>query len=218
MKTLEQRIEKLKKQAEKEGMKCEVVLSNPTFSAINTKDEWDFIELTEDGANFKKGQIFKVLDSHFSQFLGYGTSYKIIQTKEHGIWVNHLMIKPSTEQAYVNQLKAKAFELFGEIKIGEKFNSPSVDGNYLLSKSGNEEWDYIKKDDQLFYYDLELYRQGKWAKRVKERVKVDHVGVDYSTWSGNVFFGFSFKGSEEIDKSKVGKFLAEKLEEYLNKE
>src|SRR3989304_2720888 len=58
-KTLLEKIEKLKKKAEKEGMKCEVVLSKkdwikeaidqmkqnqnwvePTFSATNTEDEW----------------------------------------------------------------------------------------------------------------------------------------------------------------------------------
>lgn len=38
-KTLFEKIEKLKKHAEREGLKCEVVLSNPTFTATNNDDE-----------------------------------------------------------------------------------------------------------------------------------------------------------------------------------
>jgi hypothetical protein len=204
-------------------------LSNPTFSAINTKDEWDFIELTEDGANFKKGQIFKVLDSHFSQFLGYGTSYKIIQTKEHGIWVNHLMIKPSTEQSYVEQLKKEAFDRFGEIKEGDRFDRSSMNFDIPqgIDKIYGEinSYQYNKEKDMLFVGDLCLYKQGKWATRVKERVEGSYVKYhilwpnDDGATLGYSFSGFADKhGSLPIEKlDDAGKFLASQLEAYLNR-
>lgn len=128
-------------------------------------------------------------------------------------------VDPSTEQAYVEQLKKEAFERFGEIKEGDGF-----DGLANITQSAglyaNEEWDYIKKDDQLFFYNVLLYQQGKWVKRVPERVE---ASLSNWSWTGNSQSGFRFKfefsiknGGENIDVKDVGTILENYLDKYLN--
>lgn len=76
--------------------------------------------------------------------------------------------KPSTEQAYIDYLKAKSFKLYWEIKEGDRFDCSimgySKDTSILLSS--NPEWDYRKISDELNFEGFAIYKAGKWAKKL----------------------------------------------------
>lgn len=237
-KSLSEKIERLKKQAEKEGMKCEVVVLTedpnqnwvePTFKATNTKDEWEGVEFAEcinpNLYGFKKGMIYKFIEGK--------------SIDEHSCFINDLGIegsakgnpsgprncfKPSTESAYVEQLKAKAKELYGEIKDGDRFDRSDLgraDRSGIGVISGwfsTKGFQYYKDEDYLSFNGTLIYRKGKWAKRVKERVIIDPK--DILTQSSPMEYGTEFRFAvsnrhlEDLEGFK--KFLASKLEEYLN--
>ena len=129
------------------------------------------------------------------------------------------LFKPSTEQAYVNQLIAKAKELFGEIKPYDKFieltgNIDSWNGSLLI-----DEFDYIKRSDTLFFRNIVLYHKGKWAKRVPKRIKVKYEGGSFLEQS--FYFLYENGGIQKlqlIGYASAGEFLAKQLEKYLNGE
>lgn len=132
--------------------------------------------------------------------------------------------KPSTEQAYVTQLKKEALERFGEIKGADRFIEP--DGKFwelsnVFKDSGNPQWDYLKIDDTLCYYSLVIYSKGKWAERVNERVKVYIESYEAESkkpnpeWNPNATFRFISRQEIKLD-GNVGQFLAKQLEKYLN--
>ena len=120
-KTIHERIEKLKKQAEKEGMKLVIEFgqevnqnwSEPTFTATNPKDEWEGVEFAEcvlKSLSYTVGLIYPIkhktitcIETKMDDFNNENSQDK-------------MFFKPSTESAYVEQLKAEAFELFREIK------------------------------------------------------------------------------------------------------
>lgn len=205
--------DRLKAVCEKEGFELlnESANDNDKFFVVKkAKDIWEgveFVELTRDTNGFESGSIFKVLDSVI--LIGRGLFFKVTGMTQDGIYFDNVILKPSTESAYIEQLKAEAFKRFEEIKEGDRFESPNIKINSLLGKRSNKEWDYIKKDDQFFYYDLEVYYKGKWATRVPERVKVEPN-----------FDSVTKAIQEVIIKNEVDilKFLASKLEEYLNKD
>lgn len=206
--------ERLKAVCEKEGFWVDDNHSLALFH-IMVKDPWDGVEFATDGI-----MVYKVYEIS-NNWVYYGSN--IDGKKERA---GKSFMKPSTESAYVEQLKKEAFERVGEIKVGDKFNSPQAGINHLLGKSGNKEWDYIKKDDQFFYYDVELYCQGKWATRVKERVEVknkgfnqiDFVKKDLSYVGVAVSIKMDIIGEfKSFSNDKAGDFLASQLEEYLNR-
>jgi len=128
---------------------------------------------------------------------------------------------PSTEEAYVNQLKAKAFGLYGDIQDQDKFFEPHGNTDTYREKGNksNPEWDYIKHDDELFFYSILLYKGGKWAKKLPKRIEVNFDGGSVSDQS--FFFIYGGPAKEKlisIGYNKTGKFLAKKLEKLLNDE
>jgi hypothetical protein len=198
-KTIHERIEKLKKQAESEGMKCEVVLSD-TFTATNSKDKWEGVEFAQ-----------KNLTDEIRPIIGMDTSWIFTS---HGIGMRICESNPSTEQAYIEQLKAKSFELFGEINEGETFID--VEKNHPLKIehifSG---FVYSKKIDAFCIGGVLIYKQGQWAKRIKDKITVYDADLDRGLKNN---FSFRVHSTEKVTKSKneIIEFLSSKLEEYLN--
>src|SRR3990167_9452380 len=123
-----EQFEKLKKLLEDNNFElvAENSADNDTFFIVKErKDEWEEVEFAEYIDDY----------SAFGDFI-VGRIYKRVKGKSIEDWealfdekyerngwsgLNKQKFKPSTEQAYVDQLKAKAVELYGEIKEGDKF-------------------------------------------------------------------------------------------------
>jgi hypothetical protein len=226
-KTIHERIEKLKKRAEKEGMKLVVEFgqevnqnwSEPTFTATNPKDEWEGVEFAE--------CVLKSLS--YTVGLIYPIKHKTITCIETKIddfnnenSQDKMFFKPSTKSAYVEQLKAKAFELFGEIKEGDSFDQTPLKshwGSNVKIKSSEKYlgWIYRKEFDDLYFNGLCLYKQGKWAERVKEKLSVTFDGGNIS--EGSFYFILSNEAKEKLIKKgyyDAGICLSVELAKYLN--
>jgi hypothetical protein len=225
-KTIHERIEKLKKQAEKEGMKLVIEFgqevnqnwSEPTFSATNPKDEWEGVEFAE--------CVLKSLS--YTVGLIYPIKYKTItciETKMDDFnnenSQDKMFFKPSTESAYVEQLKAKAFDLFGEIKEGDRFDRTPVNSYWesnvkIKSSEKYLGWIYRKEFDYLYFNGLCLYKQGKWAKRVKERVKVKNWSYRTYEKDGQNYHECTLIVPVKEFGDEFHIFLTSRLEEYFN--
>lgn len=172
--------ERLKAVCEKEGFEIGFKYDESTYTVKLKKDEWEGVEFAESLIN------------------GLIVNLPIHKSSSH-------LFKPSTEQAYVDQLKAKAFELYGEIKEGDRFTD--WDGNnFCINTLG---FQYHKKYDALWFGAWIIYLEGKWAK------KIEKVTVLWKDTSRN-YISFSYYNSD-TNFIKRGPELAEVLEKYLNK-
>lgn len=152
---------------------------------VTKKDEWEGVEFVE----LHSGGIYKILSSN--------PEYTFqINVNGNELTYPKNSFKPSTQQAYVEQLKKTAFDKFGEIKEGDRFI-------------------YIKEADILFHNELVIYKQGKWAERVKERVKVDFLNKKEFGHRLDLHFQLSDKLTLDYEGCQ---FLASQLEKYLNGE
>jgi hypothetical protein len=125
---------------------------------------------------------------------------------------------PSTEEAYVNQLKAKAFELYGEIKEGDRFKNANLSGTWLFDIKGTKAWTYSKKYDQLFCHNIEIYAKGQWAKKLPKRIEVQ-TGAMIRIPQIQHTYGMSFTFNSDVKLSyEHHAFLNKQLEKYLNEE
>lgn len=192
--------------------------------AVELADIWDGVEFAEcveyckgsrTGKEIIKGQIYRIKDL-FKRELVYVDGF------EYGWPV--IFFKPSTESAYVEQLKSKAHELYGEIKDGDWFDRSDMGfednhriGKVLLSVHG---WDYSKIDDKLYFGTICIYQQGKWAKKI-ERVRVVPSEIHYPKPHLDQYVTVELRvigGILDASKSnRAAKELAKCLEDYLNK-
>ena len=128
--------------------------------------------------------------------------------------------KPLTESAYVEQLKKEAFERFGKIQEGDRFDQTSIKSlwgfNEIAAPFEDSFCFTYKRDlDQLFIGTLCVYEQGKWANKLPDRITVEVGGGGNRTHS----FGFVIKGIDKlIDSYAASQFLAQQLEKHLNGE
>ena len=191
-------------------------LNDKCFLVVKKKDIWEGVEFAED---LTVSGIVKITPE-----MGF------IKDSE-GTYIFKKLYKPSTEQAYKEQLKAKAFELFGEIKEGDRFDNPK--GN-IDTRRRNPAWVYNKYHDWLYYGTVMIYQKGKWAKKEPKRIEVEFVWADkrllsieqpvvafydkvkHESEQREVESVFKGKPNEEI--RKAFEFLAKQLEKYLNKE
>lgn len=208
--------DRLKSVYEKEGFDITMFNPHDTTFAITKKDIWGGVEFVIPNHNSTLTKLpYKIvgLKNGFVQVhCPYSGNGNITQIQE-------LEVNPCSESAYVEQLKKEAFERFGEIKEGDRFISESGFSTAYLR--ANVEWDYFKPHDQLFYYNVEVYKKGIWATRVPERVKVKWINWGWAKDLNNVNLEFSIKHidwTDVKDKDEVGDFLASKLEKYLNGE
>lgn len=217
--------ERLKAVCEKEGFEIESggKILDRTLICVKPKDIWDGVEFAEfigfdDSEDFTKNKIYKV-----NGVLGNRLNICNDNSGCKNGW-QKIYFKPSTERAYIEQLKKDAFERFGEIKYGDLFDRSSLldfkDTKSIGDCYGFEGFRYYKENDGLDFNGTCIYKQGKWATRVKERVKV--YPKDILTMSSPFGFGTEFKFAlanryiKDLDQFK--EFLASQLEKYLNGE
>ena len=165
------------------------------FVVSKKKDEWEGVEFAEciNHSDYKVGIIYRT-DSEIKTFINCFKSDSLE------------CFKPSTEQAYVDQLKAKAFELYGEIKEGGIFKHDSRYIKNICGKDGDS--CYLKDSDELFILGSLIYKKGKWAKKI-EKVKVEWVATSIT----NITFSYNNSNTNLVHR---GYELAEVLETYLN--
>lgn len=159
-----------------------------------------------------------------------GTIYKILANSENRLEVEGGHIgkkigKPSTESAYVDQLKKKAFFRYGEIKEGDRFDCSEMGRGTspITFNQGQCHWHYIKSDDRLRKGYFDLYEKGQWATKVQKRIEVGLKGggMDKSS-SGLISLSCKFQiypcPTYDMSLSIISQFLAQQLEKYLNGE
>lgn len=189
------------------------------------KDIWEGAEFAEyigeKPAYFTSGKVYKIFGRDKITFIDDVSSYPDHNYSHDGLKKH---FKPSTEKAYIEQLKKEAFERFGEINEGDRFDRAGLgysEGQIHFIPNSNYEkgFTYYKSDDRLYFDNLVIYKQGKWATKLKERVKVKFDGGNLQ--SKEFYFEYNElteKRMREIGCFKVGEFLASKLEAYLNGE
>jgi hypothetical protein len=176
--------ERLKAVCEKEGFEILNMTHDDNEKYVlvkKAKDEWEGVEFAESLIN------------------GLIVNLPIHKSSSH-------LFKPSTEQAYVDQLKAKAFELYGEIKEGDEF----IDWDGTKFSIHTLVFQYRKKHDALSFGGWLIYSEGKWATRVPEKVTVEWK----DTSRNYISFSYNNSGTNLVNR---GPELAEVLEKYLNK-
>ena len=192
-------IDRLREICEKEGFQVSTFVMDKSLFEITTKDPWEGVEFFWDHTN---GKVYK-------------TSNRSIQSEFFNL------TSPAKEAEYVEQLKREAFERYGEIKDGDKFQFYGK-GFHSIKLSDTPDLDYFKEFDELSLWGFPLYKQGKWAKKQGKRVEVeinDRVWRDIS--NGSYDFGFDFNvknGGTNININDCAAFLASQLEKYLNNE
>lgn len=124
----------------------------------------------------------------------------------------HEDIKPSTEQAYIEQLKKIAKDKFGEIKEGDRFQT---DFGIDSAKSAYLKYHYNKNIDHFLCMGVIIYQQGKWAEKLPEGVKVEFF--DSNSVGSKYNFKFNITG-EFPNLHHLGDDLAIRIEKYLNNE
>ena len=215
--------ERLKAVCEKEGFDISTYREsddNGTLIHIKPKDIWEGVEFASHHA---KG-IAKIKRIK-GCFVYFEPHQRVISTDKK-------FLKPSTESAYVEQLKKEAFERYGEIKEGDRFDRTSVNpiwGNKELAKliDGTFYLQYDKILDRLFHGNLCVYEKGKWATKLPKRIEVKYAEAFGTNkyLDGRVYLDPHLLVSEsDIDLSddnllkELGEFLAQQLEKYLNGE
>jgi len=201
--------DKLKKLCDENGFELltESPKENDKFYVVKKKDIWEGVEFVEiDGLGIRKIISTPYKNSEVLNFCS-------INDVEDGVFFAKFC-KPSTEQAYIEQLKRIAFEKFGEIKEGEKFNTGY--GIHTILPN-HPEWHYNKHIDFLYYKGLIVYSKGVWASKLPERVKVEFVNDSWDDFCDYNEVGFVFKISKSVQTVKnAGQFLSKQLETYLN--
>jgi len=214
-------LERLKKLLE--GTEFDVDDSDSVHALVKSKDPWEGVEfvecITDQSNNFRKGKVYRLVPGKNIKCPNciytedkksgiYGTASTL------GLGGTMLCFNPSTEEAYVNQLKDKAFELYGDIQDPDRFEEPTsnIDTHRAVDNLVNPEWDYIKNQDELFLYSILLYKGGKWAKKLPKRIEVSILNIiiedNYQ----------AFEKCKSIGKEAIFDYMSKQLEKLLNDE
>ena len=135
----------------------------------------------------------------------------------HGKFLFPEKCKPSTEAAYVDQLKAKAHELYGEIKDRDRFVLPWIGNDHKISLKDEYDFYYDKETDVLDLHGFPLYRQGKWAKKVDEPIRVKVKLMQTDSLDRTVLRFSSNRAVDIKDQWEFFNHIEEAIESYLNK-
>jgi hypothetical protein len=201
-----------------DGTQFEIENRADGYVWVSLKDPWEGVEfvecITDKAFNFKEGKIYRLAQGR--------DIYGIICIYNEGNTISSVYIcygsgiwfKPSTEEAYVNQLKAKAFELYGEIKDQDRFQEPNGNTDTYREKGNksNPEWDYIKNQDELFLYSILLYKGGKWAKKLPKRIEVSILNIVIEDNE------VAFDKCKSIGKEAIFDYMSKQLGKLLNDE
>lgn len=224
----EQEIEKLR---EKLGSDYSVKRQNGAIT-VELVDIWKGVEFAEcleyhtgsrTGKEIFKGQIYRIIDWFKRELVCFDGF-------EYGWPVR--FFKPSTETAYVEQLKAKAKEMYGDIKDGDRFDISMIeeDPQEFRMFYDNPIFTYYKKDDSLWAGNYPIYKQGKWAKKIEPirvyvssirylREPIEYMGqlIPSKTIDCTVHFTIEGSSPKIIPKDDFRSLLSKCLEDYLNK-
>jgi hypothetical protein len=216
-----EKLERLKKVLS--GTEFEKEASSIYFRLASSKDPWQGVEFVEYigklPCSFKEGKIYLLAQGR--DINGIICIYNEGNTIS-SVYGSEIWFKPSTEEAYVNQLKAKAFELYGGIKDGDRFEEPNGRFNtYEDQVNPIKKWNYYKMDDELFYRGIFLYQKGQWAKKLPKRIEVVSSCCSFENDKNNYVFNYKCKivnADNGEDARNLGEFISEQLEKYLNDE
>lgn len=209
-----QDIEKLKSLCEKEGFELDFI-SQSTQGAmdifrVEKKDIWDGVEFAIADYN---GIIYKIDRFETSPMKKIWFS--------HGKFLFPENCKPSTESDYVEQLKAKAKELYGEIKDGDRFDrrdlcvGGGVDDAMCDSYKG---FNYSKHNDTLYFGKFSIYSEGKWVKKINEPIKANITSFILSNPYSTIVFTTSHRIKEgQVDAKEFKNHIEESIEAFLNR-
>lgn len=186
------------------------------YVVAKKKNPWEGVEFVEclqnlsadDRPRVQKGQICLITEVS-------GDAFYISQNSKYP-W-NKNLFKPSTESAYVEQLRKEAIKR-GIISICN-LDISMMHGGELEDKS--TEFKYRKDTDTFYWFGCPIYQQGKWAKVKPKRIEVKCIDHDYE--QGNYFadkfaLRFQSKNLGERDYDEIGQFLSKQLEKFLNGE
>jgi hypothetical protein len=184
---------------------------------VAKKDIWDGVEFAKcinngDSRCFTVGRIYPLLDVY-----EYELSFRLDDEGTRNGWDKEYF-KPSTEQAYIEQLKKEAYDRFGKIKKYDKFqcvNSDYVAEIFIIDED-NVRFEYDKESDSLLFNGFLIYEKGKWSKKI-ERIKVKPDGGNID--SGHFYFVMNNTAKDkcrEIGCWNVTEFLSSQLEQFLN--
>jgi hypothetical protein len=198
--------ERLKAVCEKEGFDVELTNSEGKYFFItaNKKDPWEGVEFFIHPTGIlplKEVLSDRVISTHKKRE---DCDYRQFLIKK---------CKPSTESAYVDQLKKEAFERFREIKEGDRFDVSSLGlGTSInLFKQGiNPVFNYDKKEDCFRLGQFRLYQQGQWATKLPKRIKVEWAKTSCDTIT------FNYGNAEDVNLVKDAPKIASIIEKYLN--
>jgi hypothetical protein len=110
------------------------------------------------GQKFRGGQVFtKKLANEI-------LNKDAFSTIDISTWGFHF--SPITEEEYIEELKRIWVGKYPEIRVGDKFQLTGGGVHEIPRWGGNIEWEYFKNEDELFYYSLLAYSNGKWAEKV----------------------------------------------------
>ena len=200
---------RLKEICEKEGFEAFECYAEETWVVQKKKDTWHGVEFIN--RKTTEWPICKISKIDNEIIYYYNSEFSEVH------W-NKKDLLPSTEQAYIEQLKNEAFERFGEIKSGDRFENPNGGKD---TRVNDPDWSYNKRYDWLYYGGCMLYKQGKWAVKIDKRIEVKTSSTPI--WKQNEFNGYDFNfwfrsinGGQNVNTRKVHDFLAKKLEKYLN--
>lgn len=202
-------IDRLKAFCEKEGFQVRTRVMDKSVFEITVKDPWEGVEFIRGNGTNTIRKVVNYDGKLFSYFLRDSGNEGRIYT------LHKSNFKPSTEAEYVEQLKREAFERYGEIKDGDRFQFENEEIK-AIKLSDTPEFDYSKEADELSMWGFYLYSFGKWAKKLPERVEVHFSNV--SVGSSGYRYEFINSKFKAVNHNKVGIFLASQLEKYLNNE
>jgi hypothetical protein len=218
-------IERLKDICEKEGFQVIFPGWDENIFLINKKDHWEGVEFAECVSSGFYGFRCEIVYRRVINRNMYQTDSVWNDFGNKGsIDNNPIHFKPSTEAAYVSQLKEKAKELYGEIQDGDRFDFtdtgfPEDKSRPITFHFANEVWSYKKELDRLYFRGFSLYQNGKWAKKI-ERVRVQWKDWGY-LYREPAIIQFDLKLSninwDKVEnKDDIGEYLAKCLEDKLN--
>lgn len=204
---------RLQKLCEENGFEITQYSAGTSINISMKKDSWEGVEFAKVNQEFgciTIGKIYKVIinETDVVKVIIHNSIIKMYD-------LNKCYLDPSTEEAYIEQLKAKAFELYGEIKDGDKFDRSELNIQpkrvIIDATSSKDSFFYNKEDDTITSYGIYIYKNGIWAKKLSKRIiiQTNHT-------KQKVKF-YSYNEKITIDNN-MAHFLGEQLEKYLNKE
>lgn len=178
------------------------------------RDPWEGVEFAECvndqflKGSIQTGKVYKLREVDVKGAIG-STSFLGAIAKN--------KFKPSTEKAYVDQLKNEAMKRFGEIKVGDRFHTVFDGETFMIDDDYG--FNYRKSDDTFFYSGWSIYQAGKWAKKLPERIKVTYDNSSRNLMTqDNLDVEFLFSDPVEFNEAAVCNFLSYQLEKFLNGE